>query len=129
MHTYTFEKLEVWKLARRLVVWIYNTTNSFPKDEKFGLAMQLRRASVSVVSNLAEGTARNTPRDQSHFTQVAYSSLIEILNQLIISNDLNFVNNELLAEGRERIEQLSRKTAALRNSQLKKSASSLNPKR
>jgi four helix bundle protein len=127
MHTYTFEKLEVWKLARDLVVWIYDITNSFPKEERFGLAMQLRRASVSVVSNIAEGTSRSTPRDQAYFTQVSYSSLIEILNQLIISKDLNFIKEELLFEGRGKIEQLTRKTAALRKSQLMKLTSPPQP--
>ena len=117
-HIYSFEKLEVWKEARRLVVWIYTITNSFPADEKFGLTTQLRRASVSVVSNLAEGSARRTAKDQAYFSQIAYSSLVEILNQLIIANDLKFVSNEVLAEGRTIIEALTQKVAALRNAQL-----------
>jgi four helix bundle protein len=117
-HIYSFEKLEVWKEARRLVVWIYTITNSFPADEKFGLTTQLRRASVSVVSNLAEGSARRTAKDQAYFSQIAYSSLVEILNQLIIANDLKFVSNDVMAEGRAKIETLTQKVAALRNAQL-----------
>jgi len=117
-HIYSFEKLEVWKEARKLVVWVYTITKSFPDAEKFGLTSQLRRASVSVVSNIAEGSARKTAKDQAYFSQIAYSSLIEILNQLIIANDLKFVLDAVLAEGRAKIEILTQKIGALRNAQL-----------
>jgi four helix bundle protein len=120
MYTYSFEKLEVWKDARQLVTWIYTTTSLFPADEKFGLVMQLRRAVVSIVSNLAEGSARTSFKDKAHFSQIAYSSLIEVLNQLIIANDLKFLSNDLLNEGRNKIELLSSKIAGLRNTQLSK---------
>lgn len=120
MHTYSFEKLEVWKDARQLVLWVYKITQSFPAEEKFGLIMQIRRASVSVVSNLAEGSARKSAKDQAHFSQIAYSSLIEILNQLIIAGDLKFINDDIITEGRSKIEKLSTKVAALRNAQLAK---------
>lgn len=117
-HTYSFEKLEVWQEARKLVVWIYAITHSFPPDEKFGLTMQLRRAAISVFSNHAEGSARNTAK--AYFSQLAYSSLVEVLNQLIIANDLDFIDEILLTEGRNRIEQLTQRIAALRRSQLEK---------
>lgn len=120
MHTYSFEKLEVWKDARQLVLWVYKITQSFPAEEKFGLIMQLRRASVSVVSNLAEGSARKSAKDQAHFSQIAYSSLIEILNQLIIAGDLNFITDNIITEVRSKIETLTTKVAALRNAQLAK---------
>jgi four helix bundle protein len=122
MHIYSFEKLDVWKDARQFVTWIYTATSSFPADEKFGLLMQLRRAAVSIVSNLAEGSARTSYKDKAHFSQIAYSSLIEVLNQLIIANDLGFLSNYLLSEGRCKIELLSSKVAALRNTQLSKLA-------
>ena len=125
-HTYSFEKLEVWKEARLLVVWTYKMAAYFPQEEKFGLVMQMRRASISVVSNLAEGSARKTAKDQAYFTQLAYSSLIELLNQLIISFDLEYLSEGILAEGREKIEQLTRKISALRNAQLNPKPSSLN---
>jgi len=117
-HIYSFEKLEVWQEARQLVIWIYKITKDFPVDEKFGLSMQLRRAAVSVVSNLAEGSGRNSMKDKAHFTQVAYSSLLEILTQLIIANDLQLINEAILSEGRNKIETLTQKVAALRNVQL-----------
>ncbi len=114
-HVYSFEKLDVWIESRKFVGWIYKLTSAFPPEEKFGLINQLRRASVSVVSNLAEGSARKTPKDQAYFYQMAYSNLIEILNQLIISNDLEFITSEQLNEGRGLLENLTSKTAALRN--------------
>ncbi len=92
---YSFEKLDSWVDARKLVKWIYEKTAKFPAEEKFGLVMQLRRAGISIVSNLAEGSARMTPKDQAHFTNLAYSSLIEVLNQLIIAADLNDYNKHL----------------------------------
>ncbi len=115
---YSFEKLDSWVDARKLVKWIYEKTAKFPSEEKFGLVMQLRRAGISVVSNLAEGSARMTPKDQAHFTNLAYSSLIEVLNQLIIAADLNFIDIENLMEGRQQIDALAGKIAALRKSQL-----------
>ena len=118
MHTYSFERLDVWNEARKLVVWIYQLTKAFPPEEKFGLSNQIRRAAVSVVSNLAEGSSRNSHKDQAHFSHIAYSSLLEILTQLIIANDLEFITREDLSAGRTKIENLTMKIAALRNSQL-----------
>ncbi len=67
MYTYSFEKLDVWQLAKKLVVKIYKITNQFPGGEKFGIVSQMRRAAVSIYSNLAEGSGRNTPKGQAHF--------------------------------------------------------------
>ncbi len=119
MHVYSFEKLEVWREARELVKWIYKITCDFPVDERFGLVQQLRRASISVVSNLAEGSSRKTPEDQARFYVITYSSLMEILNQLIVSNDLEFIPDKTLSEGRTMIEKISFKVNALRNASLK----------
>jgi four helix bundle protein len=127
MHTYSFEKLEVWKEARELVVWIYTITKEYPAEEKFGLVTQLRRAAVSVVSNLAEGSSRKSAKDQAHFSQIAYSSLLEILTQLILSGDLHFIPEETVTEGRAKIENLTMKIAALRNTQLARTASETKP--
>ena len=104
MYIYSFEKLEVWKLAKDLCVYIYNLTSKFPTEEKFGLVSQMRRASVSIASNTAEGSSRMSPKDQSHFYNIAYSSAIELLNQLIISQALSFITEDLLIESRLKIE-------------------------
>jgi four helix bundle protein len=63
---YAFEKLECWQLARQLAVWIYKITLNFPREEKFGIISQMRRAGVSIAANLAEGTSRSTKKDQAH---------------------------------------------------------------
>ena len=118
MHTYSFEKLEVWQLSRVLVKNIYSLTANFPVEERYGLISQLRRASVSISSNLAEGSTRDTNRDKAHFTKMAFGSLMELLNQLIVSTDLEFLSNEKLSTIRPKIEEIGNKLNALRNSQL-----------
>ena len=85
MYVYSFEKLEVWVEAKELSKVIYTVTKDFPSDEKFGLTSQLRRASISICSNIAEGSARKTNKDKAHFTTMAFSSAVEVLNQVIIT--------------------------------------------
>ena len=118
MKIYSFEKLEVWKDSVQLINEIYNKTKSFPDEEKFGLSSQLRRASVSIASNLAEGSSRSTKKDKAHFTTIAFSSSIEVLNQLIISKELSYLNNIDYISLRERIEKITNMLNALRKSQL-----------
>lgn len=118
MYTYSFEKLTVWQDSKQLVVRIYEICKQFPDDEKFGLASQIKRAAVSVPSNLAEGTSRKSSKDRAHFTTIAYSSLMEVLNQLIIAYELNFIDETTYTQTREIIEKVSNKLNSLRNSQL-----------
>lgn len=117
MRIYSFEKLECWQHARQLAVWIYTITKTFRTEEKFGMISQMRRAAISIASNLAEGTSRKTGKDQSHFSTISYSSTIELLNDLIIASDLEFITSELYSEGRERIEKQTLLIAGLRKSQ------------
>ena len=119
MKVYSFEKLECWQQARQLAVWIYNATKAFPPEEKFGIISQMRRAAISIASNIAEGTSRKTAKDQSHFSTISYSSTIELLNDLIIANDLKFLNDEEYLKGREKIEKQTLLIAGLRKSQQK----------
>jgi len=116
LHTYSFEKLEAWKESRKLVKQIYQVTRLFPDSEKFGLMSQMRRAAISVSSNLAEGSGRATRNDQKHFYRMAYSSLLEILNQLILASDLEYISTEELQGTRIQIELCTRLTAALSSS-------------
>ena len=116
MYTYSFEKLEVWKRARIFVGWIYKLTQFYPPTEKYCLVLQLRKAAVSIVSNIAEGSGRRTSKDKVSFIQNAYSSVIEILNQLIVSRDLEYIDDLKLKEGRNEIEYLTEKLSALRKS-------------
>lgn len=121
MYTYSFEKLEVWQLAKKLVVKIYIITSKFPADEKFGLVSQLRRASVSICSNIAEGCGRSTSKDQANFYNKAYSSLMEVVNQLLISHDLNWIGEPEMDDVRTEIETISSKINSLRKSALNRS--------
>ena len=96
MHRY--KELKFWQFSRMFCVEIYNLTNSFPKDEKFGLVSQLRRAAVSIPSNIAEGASRKSDKDFSRFVEIALGSCYEIETQLLISNDLNYLSNQNLTQ-------------------------------
>lgn len=113
---YSFEKLEVWKDSKSLVVDIYRLSQGFPTNEKYGLTSQIRRAAISVSSNIAEGSSRNTAKDQAYFYTMAYSSLMELLSQFLIAFDLELITENELAEVRPQIEKVSNKLNALRNS-------------
>lgn len=117
-YIFSFEKLNVWIDAKSLVKHIYIVTKISPNEEKFGLTSQLRRASVSVASNIAEGTSRKTNKDKAYFTTIAYSSLMEVLNQIIIAKDLEFLDETNYSELRKDIEKIANKLNALRKSQL-----------
>lgn len=100
-------------MSRELVKETYQITSTFPNEEKFGLTSQLRRASVSVSSNIAEGSTRWSKKDQSRFYEIAFGSLIEVLNQLILSTDLEFLPDTRLMEIRTKIDQIGRMLNAL----------------
>ena len=85
------KKLELWKEAVELVVIIYEITNKFPREEEYGLKSQLKRAAVSVPSNISEGLTRRTNADKIHFLNIADGSLSEIDTQLEISLRLKFI--------------------------------------
>ncbi len=117
MKVYSCEKLECWQHARQLAVWTYVVTKEFPSEEKFGLVSQMRRAAISIASNIAEGTSRKTSKDQAHFSTIAYSSTIELLNDLVITLDLNFLTIDLYEQGRVLVEKQTLLIAGLRKSQ------------
>jgi four helix bundle protein len=116
MKVFSFEKLEVWKEVKDLTKEIYITTASFPESEKFGLVNQIRRAIVSVSSNIAEGSARSSKKEQSYFYQIAFSSLMEVLSQLIISCELGYLENNKLNDLREILSKSAYKLNRLRSS-------------
>jgi four helix bundle protein len=120
MKTYSFEKLDVWQEARQLAVKIYKLTRDFPEDERFGLVSQMRRCSISISSNIAEGTSRYSGKDQIRFYEIAYGSLMELLNQLIISCDLLMLTDEHLKEVRIDIDGIAHKLTRLSDAQRKK---------
>jgi four helix bundle protein len=126
MKVYSFEKLGCWQQAGKIAVWTYQSTKDFPADERFGLISQMRRASISIASNIAEGSARRTSKDQAHFSTVAYSSTIELLNDLIISSDLGYLTPDPYLAGREMIEKQTLLISTLRNAQEKAASKPLN---
>ena len=116
MYLYSFEKLDVWQLSRKLVGIIYKITEKFPVEEKFGLINQLRRAAVSIASNIAEGSSRNSLKDQIRFIEIAYGSLMEVYTQLCIAVDLSYSSKEDVQEVNLLIKELSNKLNALSKS-------------
>jgi len=117
-HVYPFEKLRVWQSARSVIKNVYRTTKEYPRSEVYGLISQTNRAAVSVAANLAEGASRTSPKDQAHFSQIAYGSLMELACLLIVAVDLEMLSPVREAESREEIEAVSRQLNALRTSQV-----------
>lgn len=117
---FAYEKLGVWQMAKSLIIKVYKLTRYFPDSEKFGLVSQINRAAVSVASNLAEGSGRMSYKEQAYFTQLAYSSLMEVACQLDIARELGFIEEHHWKSVAPDIEDLSYKLSALRNSQLKR---------
>ena len=107
-------------MARVFAKLVYEVTSGFPSSERFGLVDQLRRAAVSVMSNLAEGSGRTNARDQAHFSQIAYGSLMEVDAQLQLSIDLGYLQETTYRELRTTIQELSAGINGLRAAQLKK---------
>ncbi len=120
-YRFSFENLDLWNDAKQFTVNIYEITKSFPRNEEFGLSSQIRRAAVSICSNLAEGTARKSTKEQSHFSQIAYASLTECLCQLIIASELGYIHKIELTSLRGEVEKISNKINALRKYQQSKS--------
>lgn len=118
MRLFSFEKLDVWKSSIALAKVIYEITKSFPEEEKFGLTSQIRRASVSISSNIAEGNSRITGKEQARFTEISFGSLLEVLNQLIIATELKYISEAELNNIRPSIEEIANKLNSLRKYQL-----------
>lgn len=91
MYIFSFEKRDVWQNSRELILTIYKLTVKFPSSEIYAITSQIKRSSASIVTNIAEGTSRNTNKDKAHFLTISYSSVTETLNHLIISKDLNYI--------------------------------------
>ena len=96
----THKDLDIWKMSMELVQVIYKLTENFPKNEQFGLTSQLRRAAISIPSNIAEGSARNGNKEFIQFCYISLGSLSELETQIIIASNLNFIqkiqSNEIL---------------------------------
>ncbi len=112
---YRFENLEVWKIAREFVSEIYRITRNFPKDELFGLTSQIRRATISISLNIAEGSNRKSDLDFRRFLRIANSSLEEVITGLYIALDQKLINKEDFDKLYKHSHELSAKMNALIN--------------
>ena len=90
----TFRNLNVYNKSKELVKQVYELLKKFPREEHFALCDQLRRAVISISSNIAEGSGRNSQKDQAHFYSIAYGSLMETFSQLDIACDLGYIRQE-----------------------------------
>ncbi len=100
------KKLDVWKLALKLVSTIYQITSKYPKEEVFGLTSQTRRAVVSISANLAEGSSRKSLVERKRFYEISRSSLVEVDNHIEVAKELGYLNNESLNELNEKLNEL-----------------------
>jgi four helix bundle protein len=112
-YSYSFEKLDVYQMARKFRVEIKKLTRKFPADEKFELVSQIRRSSSSIASNLAEGSGRASLKDQAHFTNVSFSSSLETIDHLIYALDMEYINEELYESLRIKLDAIIQKLNAL----------------
>ena len=89
-----YKKLEVYAAGKELVLHVYELLKKFPREEQFALSDQLRRAVISIPSNIAEGSGRNSQKDQAHFYNIAYGSLMEVFSQLDLACDLGYISQK-----------------------------------
>lgn len=118
---YSFETLKAWQEAKKLVVTIYRLIEDFPRFEKYALCDQIRRAIVSVPSNLAEGSGRISLKEQIRFIEISYGSLMEAYNQLLIAADLEYIDKQSIDSIKPDIDTVARLLNGLRASYVKKS--------
>lgn len=116
---FRFEKLSVWQKAVDFADRVYEATRSFPGDERFGLTSQLRRAAVSVSSNIAEGSSRSSNTDFARFVEIAYGSVMEVVSQIHIAKRQKLMDDELFQDLYIRADEVSRMLSGLRSSLLK----------
>jgi four helix bundle protein len=95
----SFKELIVWQKAYKLVLEIYKFTSTFPKDETYGLTQQIRRAAISIPSNIAEGYGRKHKTDYHRFLSMAYGSLLELETQYLLAKDLGYTKQSNTIEG------------------------------
>ncbi|HCR70775.1 MAG TPA: diversity-generating retroelement protein bAvd family protein [Anaerolineae bacterium] len=107
-----FRQLKVWEKSHQLALAVYKVTKSFPKEELYGLTTQIRRASMSIPTNIAEGCGRNTDADFARFLQIAMGSASETEYQLILAYDLEFLSKESYDELHSNVEEVKRMLAS-----------------
>ena len=112
-HIYSFEKLEVYQLARKFKIDIKLMSQGFPKEERFDLISQINRSSASISANLAEGSGRSSNFDQAHFTNMSYSTGLETIDHLNTALDMKYINEEKYTELRIKLDAILNKLNSL----------------
>lgn len=118
---YQFEKLNAWQESRKLVVATYQLLKKFPKEEQFALCDQLRRAVISVPSNIAEGNGRMAIKEQIHFLEIAFGSAMEVYCQLQLALDLGYISDDDFNQIKPIIYNTSKLISGLRSSKVAQS--------
>ncbi len=116
MEDFYYRKLNVYHAAKQLVMDVYNISRKFPAQEQYGLTNQIQRAAVSIPSNIAEGMGRFSVKERLHFIEISYGSLMEVMCQLEIAQQLNYTTLEQLADEERKITEIAKMLIGLRTS-------------
>lgn len=111
---FSYRKLRVYEESKNLVLFVYTLLKLFPKEEHYALCDQLRRAVISIPSNIAEGMDRNSLKEQIHFIEIAFGSLNEVMCQLELAHDLNFIQEEQITTAENYYQNIAQMLSGLR---------------
>lgn len=120
MNEYSYQTLNVYKDAKALVVDVYKLLKQYPAEERYALCDQIRRATISITSNIAEGMSRYSDKEKVHFLEIAYASMMEVESQLDISVDLEYITKEQFVAIADSINSVGKQLSALRAKYLPK---------
>lgn len=116
MNDFFYKKLEAYKLAKEFTIYVYSMLNNYPPYEQYAICDQLRRAAVSIPSNIAEGMGRMAIKERIHFLEISYGSIMEVLCQLDISQSLGYIDERELAKAESMATTLTKVMSGLRKS-------------
>lgn len=115
-YTYGFEKLEVWQQARRFNIFIYEIVDKFPGSERYNLSSQIRRSSVSIAANIAEGSSKFSKKDFNRYLQISFGSATELLSHFYLAFDQGYIKENILLEIKHRINVITKMLNSLSRS-------------
>ena len=116
MNDFFYKKLEAYKIAKEFTIYVYSLLKKYPSYEQYALCDQLRRAAVSIPSNIAEGMGRMAIKERIHFLEISYASIMEVICQLDISQSLGYIDDIELQKAEIKAETLTRVLSGLRKS-------------
>ena len=120
LETFSYRQLDAYQKAKDFVIYVYTLLKQFPKEEQYALCDQLRRAAVSIPSNIVEGMGRMSVKEQIHFIEIAFGSLNETMCQLELAYELNYISHEQLNTSEEFVKEITRMLSRLRRIRLNK---------